>query len=122
VKGRQTLKVILISSSATSSTPSWVMVAPQPRRLVVCRKHGSAVVLSLAELPEQLGLLLRRHAGVGDGELDEVSSVRHLARLERDLPLLALIGVMAGSADAAWQGWSRPVAFPRTRPHTQKVW
>jgi len=47
-------------------------------------------MLSLAELLEQLGLLLHRHAdaGVSDGELDEVSSVRHLARLERHLTCL----------------------------------
>src|SRR5262245_42396462 len=37
--------------------------------------------IGLAELLEQLGLLLRRHAnaGVGDGELDEVAAIAHLA-------------------------------------------
>src|SRR5215472_15900661 len=47
---------------------------------------GTAKVLSgrsvsLAELLEQLGLLLRRHAnaGVGDGELDETAAIAHLA-------------------------------------------
>src|SRR5262249_34858417 len=38
--------------------------------------------IGLAELLEQLGLLLRRHAdaGVGDGEFDEIAASTHLAR------------------------------------------
>src|SRR5262245_52079670 len=53
---------------------------------------GTAKVLtgrsvSLAELLEQLGLLLRRHAnaGVGDGELDEAAAIAYLACRKLDL-------------------------------------
>src|SRR5262245_53255376 len=43
--------------------------------------------IGLAELLEQLGLLLSRHAdaGVGDGELDEVAAIAHLACSKLDL-------------------------------------
>src|SRR5262249_21301484 len=53
--------------------------------------------IGLAELPEQLGLLLRRHAdaGIGHGQLDPVASVCHPARPQRDL---ALLGELEGIA------------------------
>src|SRR5215470_4118171 len=43
--------------------------------------------IGLAELLEQLGLLLRRHAdaGVGDGELDKATAIAHLACRKLDL-------------------------------------
>src|SRR5262249_60493305 len=63
---------------------------------------GAAKALSggsigLAELFEQLCLLLRGHAdaGVGDGELDEVAAIAHLACRKLDL---ARFGELAGIA------------------------
>src|SRR5262249_31442385 len=49
----------------------------KPRAAEALRRGG----IGLAELLEQLSLLLRRHAnaGVGDGELDEVAAIAHLA-------------------------------------------
>src|SRR5262249_32438924 len=46
---------------------------PQPRSAELLRGCG----IGLAELLEQLGLLLRRHAdaGVGNGKLDEVAAI-----------------------------------------------
>src|SRR5262249_32125974 len=43
--------------------------------------------IGLAELPEQLSLLLRRHAdaGIGDGELDEAAAIADLACRKPDL-------------------------------------
>ena len=63
--------------------------------------------LGLAELLEQLGLLLRCHAdaGVGDGELEEVAAVRRLACLERDL---TLFGELAGIAEEIEQYLPQP--------------
>src|SRR5262249_47120849 len=50
---------------------------PEPRAAVALRGRG----IGLGELLEQLRLLLRSHAnaGVGDGELDEVAAIAHLA-------------------------------------------
>src|SRR5262245_45781135 len=46
--------------------------------------------IGLAELLEELCLLLRRHAdaGIGDGELDEVAAIAHLACRKLDLAFL----------------------------------
>src|SRR5262245_64270309 len=54
--------------------------------------------IGLAELLEQLGLLLRGHAdpGVRDGELDEVATIAHLACRKLDL---ACFGELARIAE-----------------------
>src|SRR5262249_12686435 len=73
---------------------------------------GSAEALSgrgigLAELLEQLWLLLRGHAdtGVGDGELDEVAAIAHLARRKLHL---ARFGEFAGIAQKVEQDLPQP--------------
>src|SRR5262249_44400013 len=47
-------------------------------------------LVGLAELVEQLGLLLRRHpnAGIGDRDLDPVAAVSQVACLKLDLAIL----------------------------------
>src|SRR5262245_16059800 len=64
---------------------------------------GAAEALSgrgigLGELLEQPSLLLSRHAdaGVGDGELDEIAAIAHLACRKLDL---ARFGELAGIAE-----------------------
>src|SRR5262249_15900746 len=63
--------------------------------------------IGLAELLEQLSLLLRSHAnaGVGDGELDEAAAIAHLARLQLDL---TLFGELAGIAKEVEQDLREP--------------
>src|SRR5215469_953117 len=63
--------------------------------------------VSLAELHEQLGLLLRRHAnaGVGDGELDDGAAIAHLACRKLDL---ARFGEFAGIAQKVEQDLPQP--------------
>src|SRR5262249_1433425 len=63
--------------------------------------------IGLAELLEQLSLLLRSHAnaGVGDGELDEGAAIAHLARLQLDL---TLFGELAGIAQQVEQDLPQP--------------
>src|SRR5262249_42479053 len=63
--------------------------------------------ISLAELLEQLGLLLRRHAdaGVGDGELDEAAAIAHLAGRKLDL---ARFGELARIAKQVEQNLPQP--------------
>src|SRR6516165_2744751 len=58
--------------------------------------------ISLAELLEQLRLLLRRHANasIRDGELDPVAAVNHPSRSQRDF---ALFGELAGVAQQVEQ-------------------
>src|SRR6516162_2085339 len=55
----------------------------EPRPAIALSGRG----IGLAELLEQLSLLLRSHAntGVGDGELDEGAAIAHLARRKLDL-------------------------------------
>ncbi len=78
------------------------VTAHHARELAGNRKAeaGSAIAprgqgIGLAELLEQLRLLLRRHAdaGVADGEVNPVASVGYLSRPQRDL---ALFGELAG--------------------------
>src|SRR5215831_5995431 len=73
---------------------------------------GAAEVLSgrsvsLAELLEQLGLLLCGHAnaGVGDGELDEAAAIAHLACRKLDF---TLFGKLAGIAEEIEQYLPQP--------------
>src|SRR5262245_21320380 len=73
---------------------------------------GAAKALSggsigLAELFEELCLLLRGHAdaGVGDGELDEVAAIAHLACRKLDL---ARFGELAGIAKKVEQDLPQP--------------
>src|SRR5262249_46014234 len=56
---------------------------PEPSAAELLRGRG----IGLAELLEQLCLLLRRHAdsGVRDGELDEAAAIAHLACCQLDL-------------------------------------
>src|SRR6516162_6518189 len=63
--------------------------------------------VSLAELLEQLCLLLRSHANasVSDGELNPAASVGHLARLQLDL---TLFGELAGIAQQVEQYLPQP--------------
>jgi hypothetical protein len=63
--------------------------------------------VSLAELLEQLCLLLRCHAnaGVGDGELGEVAAIAHLACRKLDL---AFLGELAGIAQKVQEYLSQP--------------
>src|SRR5215472_14939010 len=63
--------------------------------------------ISLAELLEQLRLLLRRHpdAGIGDGELDEVAAIAYLACRKLDL---ARLGELAGIAQQIEQYLPQP--------------
>jgi hypothetical protein len=70
----------LPGSLATVTSPSRELAGdsePKTRASELLRGRG----IGLAELFEQLGLLLRCHAdaGVGDGELDEVAAIAHLA-------------------------------------------
>src|SRR5262249_22657030 len=63
--------------------------------------------IGLAELLEQLCLLFRRHAdaGVGDGELDEVAAIAHLACRK---VALARFGELAGIAEEIEQDLPQP--------------
>ena len=63
--------------------------------------------IGLAELLEQLGLLLRCHAdaGVGDGELDEAAAIAHLACRKLDL---ARFGELARIAQKVEQYLPQP--------------
>src|SRR5260370_309331 len=63
--------------------------------------------IGLAELLEQLGLLLRGHtdAGVGDGELDEAGAIAHPACRKLDL---ARFGELAGIAEEVEQYLPQP--------------
>src|SRR5262249_15392641 len=63
--------------------------------------------IGLAELLEQLCLLLRRHAdaGVGDGELDEAAAIAHLACRKLDL---ARLGELARIAEEIEQYLPQP--------------
>src|SRR5262249_38850902 len=63
--------------------------------------------IGLGELLEQLSLLLRTHAdaGVGDGKLDEVAAIAHLACRKLDL---ARFGEFAGIAQQVEQDLPQP--------------
>src|SRR5262249_53004189 len=67
---------------------------PEPRSPEALSGGG----IGLAELLEQLCLLLRGHpdAGVGDGELDDVAAIAHFACRKLDL---ARFGELAGIAE-----------------------
>src|SRR4029434_4704119 len=75
----------------------------QPGAAEALRGRG----FGLAELLEQLGLLLRCHAdaGVGDGKLNPVAAVAHPARPQLDL---ALFGELAGIAQQVEQDLPQP--------------
>ena len=76
---------------------------PEPCSPEALRRGG----IGLAELLEQLCLLLRGHpdAGVGDGELDEVAPIAHLAYRKLDL---ARFGELAGIAQQVEQDLPQP--------------
>src|SRR5947209_410131 len=80
-----------------------VMASPSPVPPNFCAVEASAV----AELLEQLRLLLRGHAdaGVGDGELDEVAAIAHLACRKFDF---ARFGELAGIAEEIEQDLPQP--------------
>src|SRR5262249_51581336 len=63
--------------------------------------------IGLAELLEQLDLLLRSHAnaGISNGKFDPVASVCHPARPQRDL---ALLGELKGIAQQVEQYLPQP--------------
>src|SRR5215469_15851348 len=71
---------------------------PEPRAAEALSGRG----IGLAELLEQLRLLLRGHAnaGIGDGELDEVAAIGHLACRKLNL---AFLGELAGIAQQVEQ-------------------
>src|SRR5439155_13340986 len=75
----------------------------EPRAAEALRGRG----ISLAELLKQLCLLLRGHAdaGVGDGELDEVAAIAHLACRKPDL---ASLGKLKGIAQQVEQDLPQP--------------
>src|SRR5262249_14131936 len=75
----------------------------EPRAAEVLSSRG----IGLAELLEQLCLLLRRHAnaGVGDSELDGVTAIAHLACRKLDL---ARFGELAGIAQQVEQDLPQP--------------
>ena len=75
----------------------------QPGAAKVLRRRG----IGLAELLEQLCLLLCSHAdaGVGDGKLDEAAAIAHLACRELDL---ARFGEFAGIAEKIEQDLPQP--------------
>src|SRR5262249_7985599 len=75
----------------------------EPRAAEALRGRG----VGLAELLEQLCLLLRGHAdtGVGDGELDEVAAIAYLACHKLDL---ASFGELAGIAQQIEQDLPQP--------------
>ena len=79
------------------------MARPRPGAAEALRGRG----IGLGEFLEQLRLLLRRHAdaGVGDGQLDPVAAVDHLARPQLDL---ALLGELAGIAQQVEQDLPQP--------------
>src|SRR5258707_2180989 len=81
----------------------------EPGAAEVLRGRG----VGLAELLEQLSLLLRRHAdaGVGDGKLDEVAAIAHLACRKLDL---ARFGEFAGIAEEIEQYLPQPHGGPRS--------
>src|SRR5262249_30387410 len=65
----------------------------EPGAAELLRSRG----IGLGELLEQLSLLLRGHAdtGVGDGELDEVAAIAHLACRELDFARLSELARIA---------------------------
>src|SRR5439155_15212723 len=108
--GRRTVKTEpLPSSLVTVTSPPImraslrVMASPSPVPPNFCAVEASAV----AELLEQLRLLLRGHAdaGVGDGELDEVAAIAHLACRKFDF---ARFGELAGIAEEIEQDLPQP--------------
>ena len=108
--GRRTVNTEpLPGSLATVTSPPIMraslraMARPRP----VPPKRCAVVAIRLAELLEQLRLLLRGHAdaGVGDGQLDPVAAVPDPARLQLDL---ALFGELAGIAQEIEQNLPQP--------------
>src|SRR5262249_52290793 len=74
--------------------------------------------IGLAELLEQLGLLLRRHAdaGVGDGELDEAAAIAHLVCRKLDLALLGELAGIPQEIEQIKTCRARAAAGPAARP------
>src|SRR6516162_4599957 len=94
---------------------------PEPRPPEALSGRG----IGLAELLEQLCLLLRGHpdAGVGDGELDDVAAIAHLACRKLDL---ALLGELAGIAQEIEQIKTCPTyssfpPSPTSRDRSEKM-
>src|SRR6516165_935016 len=94
-----------VASSSMTRTRSAVGERPpsEPGELLACGSALPGSVLpcgrgiSLGELFEQLGLLLRCHpdAGIGHRDLDPVAAVHHLFDTQLNL---ALLGELAGIA------------------------
>src|SRR5262249_18604780 len=76
---------------------------PQPGPTIT--SGGRSV--GLAELLEQLGLLLWRHAdaGIGHSDFDPVVAIRHLPNMQRNL---AFLSELAGVAQQVEQDLSQP--------------